>query len=124
MILWKPSMLRGNAMQQQNSSPQGGELRVSAASCSDTGRVRTHNEDAILLCEPTDQAVSAQFGWIYLLADGAGGHAAGEVASQLAVETIAVAYYSAWAPSQQADESMSQSGGKVSHLDGQPASLT
>jgi PPM family protein phosphatase len=122
MSLWKPSMLRGNAMQQQNSSPQRGELRVSAASCSDTGRVRTHNEDAILLCEPTDQAVSAQFGWLYLLADGAGGHAAGEVASQLAVETIAAAYYDC-ATSRHALENASHSQGKVSHLHGPLADL-
>ncbi len=111
-------------MQQQNFSPEGPQLRVIAAGRTDPGRVREHNEDAIARVEPGDQILSAQFGWIYLLADGAGGHAAGEVASRLAVETIAVAYYSAWAPSQQADESMSQSGGKVSHLDGQPASLT
>ena len=80
-------------MLQQNSSPGGAQLRVSAASCSDTGRVRTLNEDAILMYEPVDQAVSAQSGWLYLLADGAGGHAAGEVASRLAVETIAATYY-------------------------------
>ncbi len=102
-------------MQQQDSSPQGGELRVSAASCSDTGRVRTHNEDALLLCEPTDQAVSAQFGWLYLLADGAGGHAAGEVASQLAVETIAAAYYD-HATSRHVLENAPHSQGKVSYL--------
>src|SRR2546425_6345623 len=122
MILWKPSMLRGNAMQQQNFSPQRGELRVSAASCSDTGCVRTHNEDAILLCEPKDQAVSAQFGWLYLLADGAGGHAAGEVASQLAVETIAATYYNC-ATSRHALENAPPSQGRVSHLHGPLADL-
>jgi protein phosphatase len=55
--------------------------------------VRKHIEDAILLCEPADPAVSTPLGQLYLLADGAGGHAAGEVASRLAVETIASAYY-------------------------------
>lgn len=80
-------------MQQQNPSSLGTRLRVNAASCSDTGRVREQNEDAILLCEPADPITSAQLGWLYLLADGAGGHAAGEVASRLAVETIASAYY-------------------------------
>ena len=53
-------------MLQQNSSPGGAQLRVRAASCSDTGRVRTLNEDAILMYEPVDQAVSAQSGWLYL----------------------------------------------------------
>ena len=57
-------------MLQQNSSPGGDQLRVSAASCSDTGLVRALNEDAILMYEPVNQAVSAQFGWLDLLADG------------------------------------------------------
>ena len=93
------------------------QLRVSAASYSDTGRVRTLNEDAILMNEPVDQAVSAQFGWLYLLADGAGGHAAGEVASRLAVETIAAAYY-AQQTSHHTSENASRSQGEVRHLHG------
>lgn len=77
----------------QQSSAKGTDLRVIAAGCSDTGRVRGHNEDAIALCEPKDHALLSQWGRLYLLADGAGGHAAGEVASRTAVETIATAYY-------------------------------
>ena len=49
------------------------------AGLTDTGRVREHNEDAI--------AWSAEQGWA-VLADGMGGHQAGEVASAIAVETI------------------------------------
>ncbi len=80
-------------MNQRNSSPGGITLSVSAAARSDVGRVREHNEDTIALCEPPDQARLSQFGRLYLLADGAGGHAAGEIASRLAVETIAAVYY-------------------------------
>ncbi|WP_435201441.1 PP2C family protein-serine/threonine phosphatase [Janibacter sp. GS2] len=50
-------------------------LRVGATT--DTGRVRAHNEDAALA-----------EGGIFLVADGMGGHAAGEVASGIAVETM------------------------------------
>jgi serine/threonine protein phosphatase PrpC len=80
-------------MYQQNSSFGVVGLHISAASCSDKGRVREHNEDAIACCEPADQARLSQLGRLYLLADGAGGHAAGEVASRVAVETIATVYY-------------------------------
>lgn len=50
-------------------------LRVGAAT--DTGRVRDHNEDSALA-----------EGGIFLVADGMGGHAAGEVASGIVVETM------------------------------------
>lgn len=75
------------------SSAKGTGLRVIAAGRSDIGRVRGHNEDTIALCEPEDQILLAQWGRLYVLADGAGGHAAGEVASRTAVETISTRYY-------------------------------
>lgn len=53
----------------------GPELRWGAAT--DVGRVRGHNEDSMLV-EPT----------VFAVADGMGGHAAGEVASGLAVDTL------------------------------------
>jgi PPM family protein phosphatase len=49
------------------------------ASKTDTGKVRTNNEDSILI----DQERG-----IFILADGMGGHNAGEVASKIAVDTV------------------------------------
>lgn len=79
-------------MLQKNSSHIG-MLHISAAGSTDRGRVREHNEDAIALCEPLEQSLVQQLGSLYLLADGVGGHAAGEVASHLAIDTIASVYY-------------------------------
>lgn len=53
--------------------------RLEFAWRTDRGRVRPHNEDAV--------AVHAEWGLV-VVADGVGGASAGEVASQLAVETI------------------------------------
>jgi serine/threonine protein phosphatase PrpC len=78
---------------QQQSTAKGTSLRVIAAGRSDIGCVRAHNEDTIALCEPEDHTLLAQWGRLYVLADGAGGHAAGEVASRTAVETISTVYY-------------------------------
>ncbi len=56
---------------------------LSAVGRSDPGRRRPHNEDAVV--------VSDEHG-LYAVADGMGGYAAGEVASQLAVDTLAHAF--------------------------------
>jgi serine/threonine protein phosphatase PrpC len=66
-------------------------LLISAASCSEIGRVRELNEGTLALSDLLPEKMTE--GYLYLLADGAGGHAAGEVASRVAVETIFAAYY-------------------------------
>src|SRR5919201_3129081 len=55
----------------------------------DIGRVREHNEDALLALTPSDGAGA---GVLVAVADGMGGHNAGEVASALAVQTLEEAF--------------------------------
>ena len=50
-------------------------------SATDVGKVRTNNEDQLLVAEP-----------LFAVADGMGGHAAGEVAALAAVEALKVAF--------------------------------
>jgi serine/threonine protein phosphatase PrpC len=60
---------------------------------SDLGCVRVNNEDAGRFVRVSESETRRAKGYLVLVADGMGGHAAGEVASQLAVETISKAYY-------------------------------
>jgi PPM family protein phosphatase len=66
---------------------------VIASLLTDAGCVREINEDSICYVKPGDPAKLAGKGLLAIVADGMGGHSAGEVASNLAVETISHAYY-------------------------------
>lgn len=59
----------------ERGQQDGGAVRTSWGSATDRGRVRSLNEDALLAYPP-----------VFLVADGMGGHEAGDVASRLAVE--------------------------------------
>ncbi len=60
----------------------------------DIGLKRESNEDSALSVQPEDQQVMESKGILFVVADGMGGHTRGEVASELAVNTIRDAYYS------------------------------
>jgi PPM family protein phosphatase len=59
----------------------------------DIGLKRESNEDSALSFQPEDQQVMESKGVLFVVADGMGGHTRGEVASQLAVNTIRDVYY-------------------------------
>ena len=77
----------------QRPLPTSGGLTLRVAQLSDVGRARDHQEDSIGIVEPSDPAILQRKGRLYLVADGMGGHNAGEVASQMAAAEIPRAYY-------------------------------
>ena len=79
----------------------GPGLTIKAAGRTDCGRVRANNEDQFLIAElaktlhveqssmpEPDQQTGHLHGHLFLVADGMGGHAGGEVASRIAARTI------------------------------------
>ncbi len=69
------------------------QLRLEVAQLTDVGRKREHNEDNMAYVIPKDPQVMAKKGALFIVADGMGGHAAGEVASEIAVDTVSNVYY-------------------------------
>jgi serine/threonine protein phosphatase PrpC len=69
-------------------------LTVTASVQTDAGCVRESNEDSGRHVSPYDTEALASRGRITIVCDGMGGHASGEVASQIAVDAINELYYS------------------------------
>lgn len=63
-------------------------MRLDLGAASDVGRVRDSNEDSMLVVAPVDGLVGAGQEVVVAVADGMGGHQAGEVASDLAVKAL------------------------------------
>lgn len=55
---------------------------------SDIGKVRDQNEDSHGYVAPANPAQARSHGWLFVLADGVGGHECGEIASRLAVDCL------------------------------------
>jgi PPM family protein phosphatase len=73
-------------------------IRISAVGMSDMGRVRKNNEDNLVICDLTSGEVRLNpplrdhplgpRGTLFMVADGMGGEASGEIASQICVTTV------------------------------------
>lgn len=69
------------------------EQKVQFASLSDVGFRRRNNQDSLAIMLSPDAETFQARGHLFIVADGMGGHAVGELASQIAVETIPHVYF-------------------------------
>ncbi|HEX5829750.1 MAG TPA: Stp1/IreP family PP2C-type Ser/Thr phosphatase [Gemmatimonadaceae bacterium] len=88
-------------------------VRVDAVGRTDVGRTREHNEDSFLVADLTagsalpegeevDEYPVGERGLLCLVADGMGGAAAGEIASDLAVQAVLETLLERWTPADDA----------------------
>jgi PPM family protein phosphatase len=66
---------------------------VTASVTTDAGCVRESNEDRGRHVSPNDLKTQTRRGTLTIVADGMGGHASGEIASEMAIELISEFYY-------------------------------
>lgn len=69
------------------------QLRLASALLTDVGRKRERNQDNITRQIPTEPDLFDEKGALFVVCDGMGGHAAGEVASEIGVNTIRDTYF-------------------------------
>jgi serine/threonine protein phosphatase PrpC len=88
--------------------PDTNEIVVNVFGRTDVGRTREHNEDAFVVADLTVNDASLQpsvrkhrvgdKGTLFMVADGMGGAAAGEIASQMAIECVLKELRENWMP--------------------------
>ncbi len=74
-----------------NESFESGNLKVIVLS--DLGNIRTNNEDMGMFYKIADENIIREKGYLLMVADGMGGHQAGEVASRMAGDIISREYF-------------------------------
>src|SRR3954470_24105449 len=97
-----------NPFSSMSSTPNApsGEVTVHVFGRTDVGRTREHNEDAFVVADLTTNNATLQpevrthrggpKGSLFMVADGMGGAAAGEIASDMAVKIVLGELQSSW----------------------------
>jgi protein phosphatase len=93
------------------ADPTRGEILVNVFGRTDVGRTREHNEDSFVVADLTTNIASLQpsvrahqvgpKGSLFMVADGMGGAAAGEIASQMATDIVLKELRDKWVPLEQ-----------------------
>src|SRR5215467_4821948 len=89
---WRKSKAN-NKREPEFSAGKPVQLEITASVQTDVGCLREINEDCSAYIDPGDDDLLAGRGRLVVVADGMGGHSAGEVASRMAVDVISRVYY-------------------------------
>ncbi|MCX7801367.1 MAG: hypothetical protein N2109_13645, partial [Fimbriimonadales bacterium] len=81
------------AWEEKVENARGIKLATAIGARTDLGRIRENNEDKFEFYIPEDEETLARKGSFYAVADGMGGHSAGQIASELALKTAISTYY-------------------------------
>ncbi len=93
MFWWKKNKNKTVQVNADTDPAETDSSTVKVVIKTDLGNIRTNNEDAGTFIKIADENVIREKGYLLLVADGMGGHNAGEVASKIALETIGEEYF-------------------------------
>ena len=94
MMFWKKKNKDNvNTSGQADHDEVQDPVNINVVIRTDLGNVRTNNEDAASFIRVSDEVLLRNRGYLLMVADGMGGHNAGEVASKMAIEIIHQEYF-------------------------------
>jgi PPM family protein phosphatase len=90
-MFWNKLFRKKNKKENTSEFIESGNVK--AVVLSDLGNIRTNNEDVGMFYRIAEDDVTRDKGYLLIVADGMGGHKAGEVASKMATEIISQEYF-------------------------------
>jgi serine/threonine protein phosphatase PrpC len=92
-MFWRKKNKRIEEEKQTAGNDLPANTTVKVVIKTDLGNVRTNNEDSASFFRIADNTTTKEKGCLLIVADGMGGHLAGEVASKMAVDIISEEYF-------------------------------
>lgn len=92
-MFWKKKKTVNELAGKNNNYEMHDPVNINVVIKTDLGNVRNNNEDAASFFRMADGQLLREKGYLLLVADGMGGHQAGEVASKMAVDIISEVYF-------------------------------